>query len=286
MKNIGIVMAGGKGERLKLISGSGLPKQFLPLLSDKPMLFETIDRVSPIFSPGRIFICTVEEYIHKVANSEYEVISEPKRRGTSYSVLLLILEIMERYGDAVIHLIPSDHFIQGVSDFQKDLIIAGEIADKKDKILLIGVKPNEPYEHYGYVKDMGNEDIRFFEKPSKDQAIELIESGYRWNTGIFVFKASIMYRECLKHMPDIVREFEKAYSAGELLSFYEEAAPINIEKSVIEKTDKLYLLSGHFEWSDIGTIKQLFKVWEGDGMRYGKKIKTYTRANKGSRKSD
>lgn len=148
---------------------------------------------------------------------------------------------------------------------------------------MLGVQPDKPDTNYGYIKRVGHRIIDFYEKPTKDQAEFYLRTGYVWNSGHFFFKASVMLSTFKIHQPEIYKGFRLFYRNRCLDAFYKDLTPINIEKSIIEKTSNLAVIPSTFEWSDIGTIDRLFDIWKGD-ERFAEKIKAYKRIDQRSRK--
>lgn len=272
MKSVAVLLAGGKGKRLYPISTEEKPKQFLPLLSDKPMIDESINRILPIFNRESIFINSIEEYRGYVENKPYKALIEPYGVGTTASVLFIVLELMRNYGDCIITLLPSDHYIQDERKYRKAIEEAQRVSKETETISLIGVEPNRQETDFGYIKHVNGSVVGFKEKPDKEQAKEYIKNGYLWNSGIFVFKASVMYGLYRELQKDIQQGLQYAHSRGFLESYYRniEIKPKNFEQAIIEKTNRLSVIPAEFVWSDIGDIKryQEIKTRERRGFRW------------------
>ena len=268
-------MAGGKGKRLQPLSSDKRPKQFLPLLSDKLMIDETIDRISPLFPSDSIYISSIEKYRQEVQRRPYKALIEPHGQGTSYSVLFSVLKIIQEYGDAVITMIPSDHAIKGV-EYLNALSEAQERAERKSEIVLLGVEPTEANDQYGYIKSIGNRVTQFIEKPSNDYASFLIDHGCLWNTGHFTFKASVMLKAFNVYDPDSVTVMRFGMKHDGLEPLYSKMLkPMNIEKSVIEKTQRISVIPASFEWSDIGSMERLLSIWMNNEELYKDRLSEF-----------
>ena len=61
-----LILAGGRGLRLYPLSRRKKPKQFLDMIEDKSLLYNTISRVSKIISSDRIYIVTNKEFVDNV----------------------------------------------------------------------------------------------------------------------------------------------------------------------------------------------------------------------------
>ena len=262
MKHVAVMLAGGKGTRLYPLSTDKEPKQFLPLLSDKQMIDESIDRIKPIYGDDSIFINSIDEYKGYIENKPYKALIEPYGNGTTSSVLFSVLEIMRNYGDCVITLFPSDHYIEDEDNYRESINKAIDIAIDSDNVVLIGVEPEYAEKGYGYINYKGNKVVEFKEKPDKDKAIQYIENGYLWNSGIFTFKVSVMYDLYKKKQDDIRQGFQYAHKKGFLNSYYKnvDIKPDSFEKSIVEKADHISVVRGRFGWSDIGDLKRYTKL--------------------------
>lgn len=267
MKKVAVLLAGGKGTRLHPISTEEKPKQFLNLLSDQSMLEDSIDRIKPIFDPDSIFINTIEKYRGYVEKLPYQSLIEPHGVGTTASVLFNVLELMKRYDDCVISLIPSDHYIKEDEFYRGTLLNAIDIASNSDNVVLIGIKPNGYETGYGYINHKHGKVVEFKEKPDYEMAKRYVDNGYLWNSGIFVFKASVMYRLYRELKFDIRMTFQYAYSEGLLGDYYKniEIKPDSFEKAIIERTNMLSVVKGRFGWSDIGDLDRYIKFIAKEG---------------------
>jgi len=267
------MLAGGKGTRLYPISTEEKPKQFLNLLSNQSILKDSIDRIKPIFSPDSIFINSIDKYKEYVNKLPYQALIEPYGMGTTASVFFIVLEIMKRYKDCAIVLIPSDHYIGDDVLYRKTLNNAIDIAIDSDDVVLIGIKPDGYETGYGYINHRYGKVIEFKEKPNHELAKKYVMEGHLWNSGIFVFKTSVMYELYKKLQKDIQLGIQFSHFRGFLDVYYKnvDIKPDNFEKSILEKTNKLSVVTGNFEWSDIGDLER-YKNLVADGrVEFGSK---------------
>lgn len=258
------MLAGGKGTRLYPISTEDEPKQFLPLLSNQSMLEDSIKRIIPVYGRDSIYINSIDKYREHVQKSSYEALIEPYGVGTTASVLFIVLELMKKHGDSVISLIPSDHYIGDVKKYQEALNSAVDIAsdNNNDAVALIGIKPDHAESGYGYINHRDGKAISFTEKPDEVTAKNYINHGYLWNSGIFVFKASTMYWLYRLHLKEVFKGFKYAHSRGFLETFYKimKINPRSFEKAIMEHANNISVVSGEFDWSDIGDLDRYAKV--------------------------
>lgn len=242
MRRIAVVLAGGSGSRLYPISTEDKPKQFLKLLSNNMMIEDTIDRISDIYDHESIYINTICKYSEYIKELPYRSLIEEKRQGTTRGIEFIVNELLRNYGDCIITLLPSDHYIRGNNIFIDNLNNAIDIAIGSDNVVLIGIEPHEPNEGYGYLDNHNGDVIGFKEKPSLDMAKFYIEKGHLWNSGIFTFRASVMcdlYKRFINDDENIIGVFEK---------------------DILEKADNVKVVKGLFYWSDIGDLKRYIDV--------------------------
>lgn len=263
-----VIMAGGSGERFWPWSRRRMPKQFLPIVSDKSMLDETINRLKGVVPEDRIYI-VINKVQTPLVKGYRNVIVESVSRNTAPCIALSAGIIQKRDPDAVMVVLPSDHYISDVSKF-KDTI---KIAVKTDGVLVtLGIKPAFPHTGYGYIKKgnrLGNGFYRvdrFTEKPDLKTAKRYVTSGkYFWNSGIFIWRVKTILEEIDKYIPDL------------------DSCNISIDYGVMEKTNRAVVLEADFKWDDLGNWASLSKhkgkdengnLLEGDVLTRGVKNST------------
>lgn len=248
-----VIMAGGSGERFWPKSRRRLPKQFLPIVSKKSMIEETIARLKGLVPEDRIYIVT-NKIQASLIKGRRNVIAEPLSRNTAPCIALSARIIQKRDPNAVMVVLPSDHHINDISKFQ-DAIRA---AVKMDSVLVtLGIKPKFPHTGYGYIrkgKRLGRglyKVSRFTEKPDLVTAKRYIASGrYFWNSGIFVWKVGTILEEIKRYLPDL-------YSLSK--TGYRNADNISIDYGIMEKTNRAVVLEAGFAWDDVGNWASLDK---------------------------
>jgi len=232
-----IVLAGGYGRRLWPLSTKRRPKQFLPLINKRCLFDITIERVGDyeVFNPPIIIGNKRHENFLKNTASKHIILEdEPRNTGPA------IAKAIKR--DGMYLVLPCDHVITDVAQFQTDIFEAMSAA--QDKIVVFGIQPTKPNTAFGYIR---KKDISFHEKPNLKTAREYYRSkNYLWNAGLFLFKGSVMLDEIDRHCPS-------------LLSV--EPPQISIDHAVMEQTNKISLYPARFDWGDIGSWKALIKFF-------------------------
>lgn len=283
MKTYGVIMAGGGGTRFWPMSRQMTPKQLLNLSGRDLMINETIDRIAHIVSKEDIFIVTnvVQGPGMKAAVNgrvaDDHILLEPAARNTSACIGYAAMEIVKKYGDGVMCVFPADHCIQNVKRFTEVFTLAAEVADREDKLVTVGITPTFPSTGYGYICYDRNLDgevkpvKEFVEKPDYNTAVSYLESGcYAWNSGMFVWKASVILKKFRELLPDIYECLEKiaaAMNTEQEQTIIEEIYPkipkISVDYGIMERADNVVVIPAEMGWDDVGS-------WETLGVLYDK----------------
>jgi len=283
MKVTAVIMAGGKGERFWPKSRMHMPKQFLSLTSDgKTMIQLTVDRIKPLIDIEDIFVVTNKDYKALVLEQlsdlpEENIFLEPVAKNTAPCIGLAAVYIKNKYEDAMMVVLPSDHLIKYNELFIDTLKDAIKLAKEESYMATIGITPSYPeigygYIHFGAKKEgvSGNayEVLNFVEKPDIETAKEYLASGkYLWNSGMFVWKASTILDNFHKLLPEVYKGLIKIYEAigteeadavleQEFVAF----KPESIDYAIMEKAENIYTFPGNFGWDDVGSWIALERI--------------------------
>jgi len=265
----GILLCGGCGSRLWPLSREQFPKQFLTLTEDTSLLQNNYERLQSFIPSENIYAVTGEKYLSEVLRQlklyteKPNAVAEPIAKNTAPAIAMGTKYIRNQSSeDAVIIVMPSDHYIKNLEAFKKAVQEAETLANK-GYIVTFGITPAYPETGFGYIKAKGNEVEQFVEKPNKETAQKYIENGnYFWNGGIFVFKASTLFEELQKYAPDIFKildELEFNTNKADIKSF-EKMPNISIDYAVMEKTDKIKMVKLDCGWSDVGNFKTIYEI--------------------------
>lgn len=281
MKTIPLVLAGGKGERFWPLSRSARPKQLLPLTSNRTMIEETLARVKRVSSAGvRPLVITGRNCsvgIRSVLGRRfsYDSIVEPVGKNTAPAVGLGAAWMRRRYGDAMMLVVSADHLIRPIGAYVKAVRAAVRVAQTTDRLVVFGIRPKRPDVGYGYINigkalSVGNgvpcyEVRRFVEKPTRAVAQRYMTSGkYLWNSGMFVWKASVILDEFRRSMPGLyaqIIDVEKAdFSGLAVEEFYRICVKESIDYGIMEKSSRIAAVCGTFFWDDIGSWESMMRV--------------------------
>jgi mannose-1-phosphate guanylyltransferase len=278
-----VIMAGGKGARFWPRSRESKPKHLLDIISDKTIIRETVDRISPMIPPQKILIVTGESHAQELIRQlpeipEENIIIEPVGRNTAPCIGLAALHIKRKTANAVMIVLPSDHLIRDAKQFRKVLGVAATVAQRGDYLVTVGIWPTGPETGYGYI-EQGREqdtiegekvyDVRSVrEKPNLTQARALLtQCGFSWNSGMFIWKVSAILKAIQQWLPDLYEgllQIEAALGtvreAAVVEQVYQQARSVSIDYGVMEKARNTLVIPGDFGWSDVGSWDALWEV--------------------------
>ncbi len=268
-----LIIAGGTGSRLWPRSRAGMPKQFLPLLSEHTMLQETANRIAPLVDPGAILVATGREYV-ELARAQLpdvppqNIIGEPSGRGTAPCIGLGAIEIRRRDPDATIAVLSADHMIRKADLFREALVAAAEVA-RQGYLVTLGITPDRPHTGYGYIRrgaSLGRYNgfeafdvARFVEKPDRATAeAYLAEGGYSWNAGIFVWRVDAIMAALRTCLPELSARLDAIAAAGgpglpqAFEGVWEGIESVTIDYGVLERAGRVAVIPVDIGWSDVG----------------------------------
>jgi mannose-1-phosphate guanylyltransferase/mannose-6-phosphate isomerase len=278
-----LIMCGGAGTRLWPASREVHPKQFLPLFGARSTFQNTILRVSDKALFDRAIIVTNKAYRFMVLEQlaeigvEADVLLEPTRRDSGPAIAAGAVFAQARDPDAVVLALAADHVVRDTAGF----IAAcrqGLVAAQAGHIVTFGVEPERPATEYGYISpgEMISGEVRsvakFVEKPDPTTAAEYIKAGYLWNSGNFMFRASVLLDEYGKFDAESVKSVTRSVvDAGRDLGFitlepgaFESAKMISIDYAVMEKTARTAVVPVACGWSDVGSWRAVWELSEKD----------------------
>lgn len=282
-KVFGVIMAGGGGTRFWPLSRTAYPKQLLNLSGKDVMVNETADRLKKVCDRDDLYVVTNKVQADKIKELSSgkipfsNVLKEPAMRNTSACIGFSAVKIYKEKGDGVMIVSPSDAYIKDTEEFARVLALATKTAYETDKIVTIGITPTYPATGYGYInyeKCEGEVKTvnRFVEKPDAVTAERYIkEGGYVWNSGIFVFKISVILKEFEKFLPDVYQDLLKIMDAvgtkdeeDVVAKVYPEIRSVSVDYGIMEKTDGIKVIPAEFGWSDVGSLDALEVLHKAD----------------------
>ncbi len=280
MSTWAVVLAGGVGSRFWPLSTPTRPKQLLPLISDEPLLAESVARLHPLINVQHVLILTNAGLVDPItallpAIPGGNVIAEPKPSGTAAALAWAAKEIVARDGpEAIMVSVHADWAVGDAAGFRATLAQAIEVATARHVLVTVGVVPSRLDAGFGYIApgeplDPGAADgvrrvARFVEKPDLARARAMTETGSLWNSGIFVWRAGDFLDEIRALTPEIAPSL--AAHAGDIDAFFQSVTPIAVDVGVLERSNRVVVLSGNFGWDDVGTWGRLRGVRPHDAQ--------------------
>lgn len=278
-----VIMAGGGGTRLWPVSRRKRPKQMIPFFEERTLFQATVERLEGLFPPKRILVVTVANQVKELQSQVTTIpganyLLEPEPRGTASVIGLAAVILQKRDPQAVMVVLPSDHFIRNRDLFHLLLRVAVDVAGK-GYLVTLGIKPAYPATAYGYIQrgePLPEQFIypvyhvlRFKEKPSEQQARKMIAHGdHSWNSGMFVWRVDAILDEFARQMPDLRSVLDRVSDVwgtprqeSELRGLWPGLKTETIDYGVMENARQVAVLpAGGLEWSDIGNWDSLFDV--------------------------
>ena len=283
-----VILAGGSGSRLWPLSRQHLPKQFLSLDGNASLLQTTINRLSPAIKAENILIVTQEAHAKGEAYHAllpYRTLFEPVGRNTAPAIALAAACLMAEGADPIMVVLPADHIIKDEVRFRDHLSIAIKAAENGG-LITFGIRPTHPDTGFGYIKARSasldteapdeacaaNEVYtveRFTEKPDHATAEQFLRQGdYYWNSGMFVWRASVILAEIQRHLPEVYRIVQAILAGSRAAGSFQQAVEehfaampaISIDYGVLEKSDRVSLIPCDIGWNDVGSWHAVHEI--------------------------
>jgi len=269
-----VILCGGTGPRLWPLSRTANPKQFLPLLGKQSLLQQTISRCQKIVPLSQIFLISNIKYLSKIKKHlgpkfpSQNIISEPDKKNTAMAILYAATIIQSKNPHSVITTLPSDHYIKNHPAFKKDLVKSARLAQKLDRLVILGTKALFANPSYGYVKAQNGQVSDFIEKPPLFKIPTLIAKKYYWNLGIYNFTPTRLFLEFQQCQPVYYRLYlklkNKILSDSLIKNIYRASPSLSIDTAISQKSKNLVLLPAKFDWSDVGEWKTIYHQLKKD----------------------
>lgn len=281
-----VIMAGGSGSRLWPLSRDLMPKQFLNLDGQSTMLQATVKRLNGLETLAPLVICNEEhrfiaaEQLRQIHQLDNNIILEPAGRNTAPAIALAAMATLKKGVDPLLLVLAADHMIANDHEFRRVVSTAIPCA-LQNKLVTFGIVPTAPETGYGYIQAASAADVategtvyavkQFVEKPNLQTAEAYLASGdYYWNSGMFLFKASVYLDNLKRYRPDIFAACELAMADVDPdLDFirvnkeaFLQCPDDSIDYAVMEKTDSAVVVPLNAGWSDVGSWSSLWEVSE------------------------
>jgi mannose-1-phosphate guanylyltransferase/mannose-6-phosphate isomerase len=293
MKIRPVILCGGAGTRLWPNSKNHQAKQFIDF-GNWTLLGKTLDRVkssifdAPIISTNLKYLKEVKKHLKKHKISKYKIVLEPAKRNTAPAILAAAL-IKDIPNEQPLMFFAADHLIEKSSIFNK-AINKNKTNLTDQNIFVFGIKPISPSSEYGYfltkkVKGSINKVTKFIEKPKEAKAKQVIKQKGYWNSGMFYLRKDSIINNFKKYQPTIYKNCINAVSKAKLKdntyylnkASFEKATAKSFDYAILEKTKQINAIKLDIPWSDLGSWKEILKMYDKNKNKYYKKKNVYYR---------
>ena len=271
-----VILAGGVGSRFWPFSRELEPKQFMKIIGQESLLQATIQRLSGVVEARRVYIITNHIYFYEVKAQvakfgipDANIILEPQGKNTAPAVGLCAKLISKMDKEAVLLVLPSDHYIKNIENFKRTLKQAIACAGK-DFLVTIGIKPSVPSTGYGYIKVNGKKNghivvDKFLEKPDLNKAKKYFkDKKFFWNSGMFIWKASVFLEEVKKYLPKLYAHLQLINSVNDIQKIWPRIDSISVDYGIMEHSKRIALVPADFYWTDLGSWDALAEILPKD----------------------
>jgi len=269
----GVILAGGSGSRLWPLSRELYPKQLLNLYAEKSLLQSTFKRLNEIIPSENIISITNTKHQANVkmqlgALSENSIIlSEPVSKNTAPAIALGVKYLIDtNNSEEILLVVPSDLLIEDDKAFVETIKEAEKFANE-GYIVTFGIKPTYAETGFGYIKADGNKVLNFTEKPDKQTADKYLQDkNYYWNSGIFMFKASVMMKEFEQYSTDISKIIRNIDCSNKTIPFndFDKMPNISLDYAIMEKSQNIAMIELKSDWKDLGSWQSIYEVSQKD----------------------
>ena len=278
-----VILSGGSGTRLWPLSRKLHPKQFIDLVNDTTLFQDTILRL-PKNTANPLIICNEEhrflaaEQLRQINKESNGIILEPIGRNTAPAIALAALKFINNGEDPLLLVLSADHLIKNIGAFHQSIEVAEKLAEN-NKLVTFGIVPYKAETGYGYIKANIDNTANYYniqsftEKPNEEDAKKYLDSGnYLWNSGMFMFKASIYLQELEKFEPEILASCKKScqteYKDKDFIRLnndeFFQCPEQSVDYAVMENTKDGVVVPLDANWSDIGSWDALWDAKNKD----------------------
>jgi mannose-1-phosphate guanylyltransferase len=302
-----VILAGGRGTRFWPRSRTRTPKQLLNIVGRETMLEQTLSRLGPLFPPSRQWVVTNTEQAASVRKQlprvpAKNIIAEPVGRNTAAAIGLAAAHLlhsgMGKQNDALMAVLPADHYIAQPEQYVKIVRAALKVAETAGSLVVLGIPPTRPDTGFGYIergsgKPLDAEGVpvfsvrQFTEKPALERAKEYVSSGlYYWNAGMFFWRVSTFLGNLATYLPKthdalmtLAGEIGTPRYERMLARIYPKLENISVDYAILEPatrpsiTPSVFVLPAEVGWSDIGSwaaVYELLATKAGENVSAGK----------------
>ena len=291
MKIRPIILCGGAGTRLWPQSKNNLAKQFIDFggwcLFEKTLLRVKASKFDyPIISTNKKYLNQVKKYLAKTRIKKYRIVLEPTKRNTGPAILASSL-IKEIPNEQALMFFSSDHLIEKANILNKE-ISANKSNLTAQNIFIFGIKPTSPSSEYGYFLTKKNKRnintvSQFIEKPNLNKAKQVIKKNGYWNSGMFFLRKDSLINNFKKYQPKTFKNCLNAVLKAKLKNntyylnkgSFNKATSKSFDYAILEKTKQINAIKLNIPWSDLGSWREISKMFQRNKNKYFKKKNIY-----------
>jgi len=293
MKIRPVILCGGAGTRLWPNQKKHEAKQFIDF-GGWTLMQKTLERINnakfdyPIVSTNSKYLNKVKYYLKKSKVQKYKIVLEPAKKNTAPAILssALIKEIPLKQP---LMYFTSDHLIEKTNILNRSISKNKYNLDDQN-IFIFGIKPTKPSSEYGYfltkkIKNNINKVTKFIEKPIITKAKEVIKNRGYWNSGMFYLRKDSLINNFKKYQnktyKSCLEAVNKAKYKNSTYFLNKKSFSKSVEKSfdyaILEKTKKINAIKLDIPWSDLGSWREISKIYIKNKTKYLKKKNVYYR---------
>jgi|TARA_Y100000294_G_scaffold60194_1_gene56974 mannose-1-phosphate guanylyltransferase/mannose-6-phosphate isomerase len=293
MKIRPVILCGGAGTRLWPNKKIHQPKQFIDF-GGWTLIQKTLDRINnpvydyPIISTNLKYLKQVRYYLKKNKINKYKIVLEPAKKNTAPAILASAL-INDIPKEQPLIFFPADHLIEKTSIFNRSINKNKKNLNDQN-VFIFGIKPTNTSSEYGYfltkkIKGNINKVSKFIEKPKQSKVKLVIKKNGYWNSGMFFLRKNSIINNFKKYQAKTYKSCLDAVNKAKLknntyylnkLSF-EKSVEKSFDYAILEKTKQIYAIKLDIPWTDLGSWKEISKIYKRDKKKYFKKKNVYYR---------
>ena len=292
MKIRPVILCGGAGTRLWEDKKHHQPKQFIDF-GGWNLMEKTLERIKnpifdyPIISTNNKYLSQVRRSLKNAKIKKFKIVLEPAKKNTAPAILssALIKDIPLKQS---LMYFAADHLIEKTSIFNRS--IKNNVKNLDDKnIFIFGIKPTNPSSEYGYfltkkIKNI-NKVSKFIEKPNILKAKQVIKKKGYWNSGMFFLRKDSIINNFKKYQPKTFKScllsVNKSKYKNNTYYLNKSAFIKSVEKSfdyaILEKSKNINAIKLDIPWSDLGSWKEISKIFNKNKSKYFKKKNVFYR---------
>mgnify|MGYP001178415893 CR=1 FL=1 len=292
MKIKPIILCGGSGSRLNIKNNNNTPKQFIDF-GNWTLFDKTLQRIkssifdAPVISTNKTYLKKVRHYLKKHKIVKYKIVVEPVKKNTAPAILSSAL-IKDIHQKQALMFFSADHLIEKKKILELSLQ-KNKLNLSDENIFIFGIKPTSPSSEYGYFLTKKNKNIekviQFVEKPTALKAKKIIKKKGLWNSGMFFIRKESIINNFKKYQPTIYRNCIKAIDNSKFNSntyfldkkYFIKIPSKSFDYAILEKTKNIYAIKLDMPWVDLGSWKEILKMYNKNYKKYKKKKNIFYR---------